>query len=90
VLTVRLPKGLAMEFSFKAEIIRHRVNAYLGYEAFARLALDAAFVPPPRVKIEKQPDPGALRTIKEQASAIENAELREALEKFGEAMLLKD
>jgi hypothetical protein len=47
-------------------------------------------VPPPRVKIEKQPDPGALRTIKEQASAIENAELREALEKFGEAMLLKD
>jgi hypothetical protein len=90
VLTVRLPKGLAMEFSFKADLIRQRVNSYFGYEAFARLALDASFVPPPPVRSEKQTDPIALNAMKEKASVIENGELRESLEKFGEAMLMKE
>jgi len=90
VLTVRLPKGLAMEFSFKAELIRQRVNAYLGYGAFARLALDGVFAPPPRVKIEKQVDPDEVKAIKEKASRIENEELREALERFGEAMAVRE
>ncbi|MGB9153414.1 MAG: hypothetical protein WCD70_10050, partial [Alphaproteobacteria bacterium] len=87
VLTVRLPKGLAMEFTFKADLIRHRVNAYFGYEAFARIALDAATLPPPPAKNQKPIDPVALTTIKEKASSIENNELRNALESFGEAML---
>ena len=90
VLTIRLPKGLAMEFSFKADLIRQRVNAYFGYEAFARLTLDAAFLPPPVVKTEKKADPEALCAMKEKASTVENDELREALEKFGEAMLIND
>jgi hypothetical protein len=90
VLTVRLPKGLAMEFSFKADLIRQRVNAYFGYEAFARLALDAAYLPAPPVKSEKKADPAALSAIKDKASTIEDGELREALEKFGEAILVKD
>lgn len=87
VLTVRLPKGLAMEFTFKADLIRQRVNAYFGYEAFARIALDAAALPPPPVRTAKKIDAAALDAMKEKASAIENNELREALEKFGEAML---
>jgi len=89
VLTIRLPKGLAMEFSFKADLIRQRVNAYLGYEAFARIALDAAFMPLPEIKIEKQADPEAIKAIKEKAAAIPNDEVREALEKFGETLLKK-
>jgi hypothetical protein len=90
VLTIRLPKGLAMEFSFKADLIRQRVNTYFGYEAFARLALDAACMPLPAVKNEKKADPEALKEIKEKASAVASDEVREALEKFGEALLIKD
>lgn len=89
VLTVRLPKGLAMEFSFKSDLIRRRVNAYLGYEAFAKIALDAAFVAPPPVKTERKADPEALKQIKEKAGAIEDDALREALEKFGEALVAR-
>ena len=87
VLTIRLPKGLAMEFSFKADLIRHRINNYFGYEAFARVALDAASLPPPVTKKVKKVDPAALSAFKEKASIIENNELREALEGFGEALL---
>ena len=87
VLTVRLPKGLTMEFSFKADLIRHRINAYFGYEAFARIALDAASVPPPVIKPVKNVAPEALQAVKDTASIIENNELREALERFGESML---
>ena len=87
VLTIRLPKGLAMEFSFKSDLIRQRVNAYFGYESFARVALDPASMPLPPVKSVKIVDPIALCAMKEKASAIEDVELREALEKFGEAML---
>lgn len=85
VLTVRLPKGLAMEFSFKADLIRQRINAYLGYEAFARVALDAASVPLP-VKSERKTDPKALESFKAQAASVEDPELRAALEGFGRAM----
>ena len=90
VLTIRLPKGLAMEFSFKADLIRQRVNAYFGYEAFARVALDAAALPPAPVKTGKKLDPTAVLAIKEKASGIENSELREALEKFGEAIMAQN
>src|ERR1700761_7588914 len=87
VLTVRLPKGLAMEFSFKAELIRQKVNAFFGYEAFARITLDAAAMPVPVAKNAKKADPAAVAAIKEKAAGVEDQELREALERFGEAML---
>ncbi len=87
VLTVRLPKGLTMEFSFKTEIIRLRINAYFGYDAFSRIALEANTAPPPVSKPVKKIAPEALQAVKDQASIIENDELREALERFGESML---
>ncbi|MDD3029723.1 MAG: DciA family protein [Alphaproteobacteria bacterium] len=87
-LTIRLPKGLAMEFSFKADLIRRRINTYLGYEAFTRILLDAAAVPPPHVKKEKKEvDPEKRAAIKECASSIDHDDLRVALERFGEAIL---
>jgi hypothetical protein len=87
VLTIRLPKGLAMEFSFKSDLIRQRINAYIGYEALSRIALDAAALPLPPAKTTKLPDPAALQAFKDQTAIIDNDELREALEKFGAAML---
>jgi len=89
LLTIRLPKGLAMEFSFKTEIIRRRVNSYLGYEAFSRLTLDPAAMPPPETPKPRKIDPDALETIKEKASAVDDPELRAALETFGQALLAR-
>jgi hypothetical protein len=90
VLTVRMPKGLAMEFSFKADLIRRRINSYLGYEAFIRLALDTVALPLPAQVKEKKIDAETAGVIKAQASRIENSELREALEKFGEALAARN
>lgn len=85
-LTIRLPKGLAMEFSFKSEIILRRLNAYLGYEAFSRLALEPSFAPPSvPIKI-KTANPQMTQEIKEKASVVENDALREALQHWGEAI----
>ncbi len=88
-LTVRVPKGLAMEFSFKSELVRSRVNAFMGYEAFSRIALDAALTPPPIEKSPKILDPKSAKVIEETTSAIENDELRAALSSFGAAMMSK-
>jgi len=87
VLTVKLPKGLAMEFSFKSDLIRQRVNSYFGYEAFARVALDPTALPLLAPKPPEKVDPSALQALKEQVAVIDNNELREALERFGEAMI---
>jgi hypothetical protein len=89
VLFVRLPKGLAMEFSFKAEIVRQRINAYIGYEAFARIALESSNQPPTLIRTPKKVDPETLEAFRVTASSVENNELREALEKFGEAILTR-
>ena len=89
VLTIRLPKGLAMEFSFKSELIRQRVNAYFGYQAFDRIALDAAAMPLPVTKGIKKLAPEVLASIQAQAAPIENNELRAALEGFGQAVFGK-
>ncbi len=85
-LTIRLPKGLAMEFSFRTEIIRSRLNAFLGYEAFARLALDSAYGLPPEAKMMKKANPEASKRIEEKVVVVENEELREALQRLGEAI----
>ncbi|MDD4615877.1 MAG: DciA family protein [Alphaproteobacteria bacterium] len=87
VLTIKLPKGLAMEFSFKAESVRQRINSYLGYEAFSRITFDANALSAPMVRKKKKADPAALKGIRSEAARINNPELREALEKFGEAIL---
>src|SRR5580698_4151357 len=42
-LCVRLPKGLAMEFTFKAEQIRQRINGYFGYDAVAKITFQPVF-----------------------------------------------
>lgn len=90
VLTIRLPKGLAMEFSFKADLIRQRVNAWFGYEAFTRLVLDPAAIPLPPSRRAKPIAPEALQEIKEKASVIDNFELRDILEKLGAAILARE
>jgi len=87
VLTVRLPKGLAMEFSFKSEQIRQRVNSYFGYNVIAKIIFDTTFVLPPKTSLVNDGDPVALKAVRESASTVESDELRAALESFGTAVI---
>ena len=82
-LTVRLPKGLAMEFSFKIEIIRQRVNSFFGYEAFGRIALDPCNMAPTRSSPRREISATEREAIDQKVSGIEDCELRKALQTFG-------
>jgi hypothetical protein len=86
-LTVRLPKGLAMEFSFKIEQIRERITGYFGYEAISRIVLEPIYYVPAAVKESAPLSPAARAEIQHTAKDIDNGELRGALEAFGESVL---
>jgi len=86
-LCVRLPKGLAMEFTFKTEQIRQRINGYFGYDAIAKVIFDPIYytddisATPPR-----EISATAIAEIKETAQQVEDEDLRRALEDFGLAI----
>jgi len=86
-LCVRLPKGLAMEFSFQTETIRQRINNYFGYDAIGRITFDPVYETPAPPRVESTPDPEALAHIHETAQSVEDDDLRQALESFGGAIL---
>ncbi len=86
-LCIRLPKGLAMEFSFKTESVRQRVNNYFGYDAIGRITFDPVYEIPGAPRVEKEPDPEALAHIRATSQTVEDDALRQALESFGEAVL---
>jgi hypothetical protein len=88
MLCIRLPKGLAMEFSFKTDLIRQRINTYFGYEAIDRITFEPVYETPPSPTTKStEPDPTAIAHIRETASDIDDETLRRALESFGKAML---
>ena len=85
-LTIRLPKGLAMEFTYKISSVQQRVNNYFGYDAVGKIVLETVYALP-AVKNTSQPSPQAIEKAKEASDGIENSELREALEKLGGRIL---
>ncbi|MDP9126643.1 MAG: DciA family protein [Pseudomonadota bacterium] len=85
-LCVRLPKGLAMEFTFKTDLIRQRVNAYFGYDAIARVTLDPVYQMPTARNKAPVADPHAIEQIRASTQLIEDETLRQALQSFGEAV----
>lgn len=86
-LTVRLPKGLTMEFTFKIGQMRERITSYFGYEAISKIVFEACYATPKEPAEEIEPDPAALARISQLAQEIDNDELREAVEAFGEVVL---
>ncbi len=89
-LTVKLPKGLAMEFSFKTGQIKQRVNNYFGYDAIGKIIFDPVYnvaVAPAPVK---QASAESMDAIRETAKTIDNNELREVLQSLGEAIAQND
>jgi len=89
-LTVRLPKGLAMEFTFKAEQIKQRVNGYFGYEAVGRIVLESASIAPPKPKKATAPMNDAdLAQLRRQTATVDNEDIKAALLSFGAAFINK-
>jgi hypothetical protein len=87
-LCVRLPKGLAMEFTFKTEQMRQRINGYFGYDAVAKIIFDPVYnMSPARAAPSPEPDPETLAAIRAGAKTVENEELQQALESFGSAIM---
>jgi hypothetical protein len=86
-LTVRLPRGLAMEFSFKAEPMKQRINNYFGYDAIGRIVFDPVYTSPPAPVAMPPIDPDAVAKLHEDAGTVTDSDLRAALESFGETVL---
>jgi len=76
-----------MEFTFKTDQMRQRINGYFGYDAIAKIAFEPIYGLPEIPVSKSDPDPLAIAAIKETTKTIDNDELRAALEGFGEAML---
>jgi hypothetical protein len=87
-LFIRLPKGLSMEFSFKTDQIRQRINSYFGYDAIGKIAFEPVYGAPAIKKIQAaELSPEAKSTIEETTKSIEDSELQATLQSFGETLL---
>ncbi|MDX2027835.1 MAG: DciA family protein [Alphaproteobacteria bacterium] len=87
-LCIRLPKGLAMEFSFKTDLIRQRINTYFGYSAVGRIVFEPVYGTTPETRsAQAEADPASLAQLRSTTETLENENLRTALESFGEALL---
>ena len=89
-LTLRVAPGHALMLQHIEPQICERVNTYLGYAAVVRLRLQQGALPKPLQK--KRPPPLVLgseaeRRLKAKTEAIDDPELREALERLGRAVL---
>jgi hypothetical protein len=76
-----------MEFSFKAEWMKQRINTYFGYDAISKIAFDPSYQTPPTAAPTPVADPKALAKVREDAGTIDDGDLRAALTSFGEAVL---
>ena len=88
-LTLRVEPGFATELQHLAPQIIERVNGYLGYRAVDRLILKQGPLPGPEE--EATPPPHQLTAdeaaaLKDRLSAVDDDELRAALERLGRAV----
>lgn len=90
VLTIRLPKGLAMEFTYKTEQIRQRVNDYFGYAAVGKINFDPVFGLPPKTITKAKPSGEVVGAVQRATDSVEDESLRNALQALGIAILTSD
>jgi len=93
ILTLALPQGLAMEFSFLSPTILARINGFFGYPAFAKIALQGRYDTPARTDSMRPPQPSGNKAspapdprIAAQTEGIEDPELRNALASLGSSI----
>ena len=87
-LCVRLPKGLAMEFSFKAEQIKQRVNDFFGYAAISKITFDPSHIHThPKTRHIQPISQENKDFIEESVRDVSDGELKDALQNLGKTLL---
>jgi hypothetical protein len=95
VLTIRVANGgAAIEFQHLHAQILERINGYLGFAAVARIVLRQAPLPSGGAPAPRlSPRPLSLQKAQQiaaETARIEDAQLRETLERFGRALAQND
>lgn len=89
-LTLRLPRGLALEMQYRQEQIRARINGFFGAATIARIVLEpvTGAPPPARATPDAPIAPEKLSELENQVAILADEELREAALALGKAMAL--
>jgi hypothetical protein len=89
VLHIRLPQGLAMEFSFLTDQIRQRITSCFGYSAIERIVFETFYDTTQTMVIDDAHlDSSSLPAVlPADLNDVEDDELRHALEGYGKAVL---
>ncbi len=89
LLTIKLPQGLAMEFSFLSETLKTRINGFFGYPMIEKIAFET-YYRPETTELKQESPPLADTTrfaLTDSIKHIENNELKEALQELGGSIL---
>lgn len=92
VLHIKIPKGLALEFSFLTEQIMQRVNGFFGYKAIERIVFEPSYgsESPYSYNEKEQKQASREEDLSEKISKISGIEDRElllSLKSLGSAIL---
>jgi hypothetical protein len=83
-LVLRVEGPMALEIQHQSGVILERVNRFLGWQAFGRLALrQAPLSRPEKRRIPKGPDAAQVSKVAGTLGAIEDEALKDALARLG-------
>ncbi len=89
ILTIKLPQGLVMEFTYRSDQVRQRIAAFFGYNAIDRIVFQPFYGSGKTTFQEpkNEPAPAQLSELQESLKDLENSDLRNALEGLGQSVL---
>src|ERR1700755_1352937 len=86
-LVLRVDGPMALEIQHSSDVILERVNRFFGWSAVGRLALrQAPLSRRERPRRPRAPDPEAVAQVATTLSAVDDADLRDALARLGAAI----
>ena len=86
---LRVEPSRALDVQYKTALIIERINAYFGYQAVTDIRLTQAPLARPKAPSPARPSPKAVlgpSLTRTDASGIEDADLRQALERLGSSI----
>lgn len=89
ILTIALPHGLAMEFSFLTETILSRINAFFGYPAIGKLTFQGRYEEPltsTSLAVPKTLSSSQQEALLDKTKDVEDSELRAVLLDLGRSL----
>jgi hypothetical protein len=83
-LVLRVEGPMALEIQHQSGVILERVNRFLGWQAFGRLALrQAPLSRPEKRPVRKGPDAAKVSEVAQTLDAVEDEALKDALARLG-------